>query len=141
MLPVARVGWQASVRRLLAGGQSVQNPPPRCGNRIEGLDLREGKDFQADVYLATVPFDRLLGLLPQELVDREPYFGRIRELQSAPITGVHLWFDRPITPLPHAILIGRTSQWLFNRSALWASAEADAGTSSPNSRCYSSSSD
>ena len=107
-----------------------------CGNRIEGLDLREGRNLQADVYLATVPFDRLLGLLPQELVDREPYFGRIRELQSAPITGVHLWFDRPITPLPHAILIGRTSQWLFNRSALWASAEADAGMSLPNSKRF-----
>ncbi|MBC7815450.1 MAG: FAD-dependent oxidoreductase, partial [Planctomycetaceae bacterium] len=31
------------------------------------------------------------------------------------IASVHLWFDRPITLLPHAVLVGRLSQWVFNR--------------------------
>jgi hypothetical protein len=35
-------------------------------------------------------------------------------LPVAPITAVHLWFDRPIVRLPHAAIVGRTSQWLFN---------------------------
>lgn len=39
----------------------------------------------------------------------------LSQIESAPITGVHLWFDRPITPLPHAVLAGRLSQWMFNR--------------------------
>ena len=34
-----------------------------------------------------------------------------------PITGVHLWFDRTITQLPHATLLDRTIQWVFNKSA------------------------
>ena len=34
----------------------------------------------------------------------------------SPITGIHLWFDRPITDLPHAVLLDRTLQWLFRKS-------------------------
>lgn len=33
----------------------------------------------------------------------------------SPITGIHLWFDRPITHLPHATLLDRTIQWMFNK--------------------------
>ena len=36
--------------------------------------------------------------------------------QHSPITGIHLWFDRPITDLPHATLLDRTIQWMFNKS-------------------------
>ena len=31
---------------------------------------------------------------------------------------MHLWVDRPITSLPHAVLVGRFSQWIFNESEL-----------------------
>jgi hypothetical protein len=34
----------------------------------------------------------------------------------SPITGIHLWFDRPITDVPHATLLDRTIQWFFNKS-------------------------
>jgi uncharacterized protein with NAD-binding domain and iron-sulfur cluster len=34
-------------------------------------------------------------------------------LSPAAITSVHFWFDRPITDLPHAAVIDRTTQWLF----------------------------
>jgi zeta-carotene desaturase len=36
-------------------------------------------------------------------------------LEHSPITGVHLWFDREVTALPHATLLGRTMQWMFNK--------------------------
>jgi squalene-associated FAD-dependent desaturase len=36
-----------------------------------------------------------------------------RSLQSSPITGIHLWFDRPWLNAPHAILIGGLCQWIF----------------------------
>ena len=35
-----------------------------------------------------------------------PELAGIEQLASAPITAVHLWFDRPITDLPHAVLPG-----------------------------------
>ena len=36
--------------------------------------------------------------------------------EHSPITGIHLWFDRSITELPHATLLDRTIQWMFNKS-------------------------
>jgi squalene-associated FAD-dependent desaturase len=35
------------------------------------------------------------------------------QLAGSPITAVHLWFDRCVIDLPHAVLVGRTSQWVF----------------------------
>ena len=35
--------------------------------------------------------------------------------EHSPITGIHLWFDRPVTDLPHATLLDRTIQWMFNK--------------------------
>ncbi len=34
-------------------------------------------------------------------------------LTGSPITAVHLWFDREVVDLPHAVLVGRVSQWVF----------------------------
>ena len=34
---------------------------------------------------------------------------------TSPITGIHLWFDRPVTSLPHGTLLDRTIQWFFNK--------------------------
>jgi uncharacterized protein with NAD-binding domain and iron-sulfur cluster len=49
----------------------------------------------------------------------------VSRLESAPITSVHLWFDRPITALPHAVFVGRLSQWMFNRTLLQTGGQAD----------------
>ncbi|MGA2348127.1 MAG: FAD-dependent oxidoreductase, partial [Candidatus Sulfotelmatobacter sp.] len=35
-----------------------------------------------------------------------------------PITGIHLWFDRQISDLDHAVLLDRTIQWMFHKSRL-----------------------
>jgi squalene-associated FAD-dependent desaturase len=86
-----------------------------ANGRVEGVELRNGETMQADWYIAAVPFDRLLDLLPAELIEREPYFGGLRQLETSPITSVHLWYDRPLTPLPHVVLVDCTGQWLFNR--------------------------
>jgi squalene-associated FAD-dependent desaturase len=85
------------------------------GRRVIGVELRDGELREADWYIAAVPFDRLLGMLPAELVEAEPYFGKLRHLETSPISSVHLWLDRPITPLPHVVLMECVGQWLFNR--------------------------
>jgi uncharacterized protein with NAD-binding domain and iron-sulfur cluster len=77
--------------------------------------LRSGVVENADVYVNAVPFDRLLALLPEEVTSRHDYFTNLRKLEVSPITSVHLWFDRPITPLPHVMLVDCLGQWLFNR--------------------------
>jgi len=58
----------------------------------------------ADQYICALPFEKLPALgLPAP------------DLQHSPITGVHLWFDREVTTLPHATLLDRTMQWMFNK--------------------------
>ena len=36
-------------------------------------------------------------------------------VEYSPITGIHLWFDRAVTELPHATLLDRTIQWMYNK--------------------------
>ena len=42
----------------------------------------------------------------------------LERFESSPITGIHLWFDRKVTELDHAVLLDRTIQWMFNKSRL-----------------------
>ncbi|MBS1876272.1 MAG: FAD-dependent oxidoreductase [Acidobacteria bacterium] len=58
--------------------------------------------------ISAVPFERIPALLPQLDLPLEAF-------EHCPITGIHLWFDRPITQLPHATLLDRTIQWMFNK--------------------------
>jgi zeta-carotene desaturase len=64
---------------------------------------------RADYYVSCLPFERLQGLLPTLPVEWSAF-------EHSPITGIHLWFDRSITDLPHAVLLDRTIQWFFNKS-------------------------
>jgi squalene-associated FAD-dependent desaturase len=61
----------------------------------------------ADYYVSTIPFERLTTVAPEL---HAPQF------EHSPITGIHLWFDRQITDLPHATLLDRTIQWMFNKN-------------------------
>ncbi len=85
-----------------------------AGGEVAGLEMRGGDSEEADWYVVAVPFDRLLDLLPGEVAARPPFAG-LRNLETSPITSVHLWYDRSITDLPHAVLVDCVGQWLFNR--------------------------
>jgi zeta-carotene desaturase len=47
-----------------------------------------------------------------------PLREQISHFENSPITGIHLWFDRQITDLDHAVLLDRTIQWMFHKSRL-----------------------
>src|SRR5262249_35806106 len=74
-------------------------------SQISHLVLRDGSTLTADWYVLAVPFDRISDLLPEDLVSREPYFANVKNLTPSPITSVHLWYDRPVMRLPHAVLV------------------------------------
>ena len=76
----------------------------------------DGEDCFDFVVLA-VPFDVLSRLLPQTSA-AEPLRKTLDQLETSPITGIHLWFDRQITDLDHAVLLDRTIQWMFHKSRL-----------------------
>ncbi len=67
-----------------------------------------GERFTADHYVSCLPFEKLFQLMPELPVEWSAF-------SHSPITGIHLWFDRPITDLPHATLLDRNIQWLFNK--------------------------
>jgi squalene-associated FAD-dependent desaturase len=86
------------------------------GQRVEQLAIRgDDTPLRADWYIATVPFDRLLDLLPADAIETHPVFANLRKLETSPITSVHLWYDRPVLELPHIVLIDSIGQWVFNR--------------------------
>ncbi len=72
-------------------------------NRVAHVD-----GLQADHYICALPFERIPNVIPDLNID-------ISAFEHSPITGIHLWFDRPITDLPHATLLDRTIQWMFNK--------------------------
>ena len=74
---------------------------------LERLDPADGS---ADFYLSAVPFERVRELVPGLDLNLEKF-------EHSPITGIHLWLDREITPLPQAALLDRTMQWVFRKSS------------------------
>ncbi|HKM91286.1 MAG TPA: hydroxysqualene dehydroxylase HpnE, partial [Candidatus Acidoferrales bacterium] len=97
--------------------------------RVAAAVLADGEEIRADIYLAAVPHDALLELLPADVVAGEAVFSGLRELRSSPITGVHLWLDREVTTEPYMALLERTTQWIFNKTRLYADNVAQDGPS------------
>jgi zeta-carotene desaturase len=88
-LPSVKLNFRTPVERIDAGGFTIA-----------------GQQCTADYYISALPFERMEGVgLPA------PKF------EHSPITGIHLWFDREITTLPHATLLDRTMQWMFNKDS------------------------
>jgi zeta-carotene desaturase len=70
-----------------------------------------------DYCVVAVPFQTVANILPQGPA-AEYLKQKLAHFEASPITGIHLWFDREITPLPHAVLLDRTIQWMFQKSRL-----------------------
>lgn len=87
------------------------------GDLIASARLGTGEQVSGDQFILAMPFFRVLTVLPGVLA-KHPDLAGIEHLQTAPISSVHLWFDRPITKLPHAVFVDRLCQWMFNRTVL-----------------------
>jgi squalene-associated FAD-dependent desaturase len=102
--------------------------------RAEFADVKlllPGGEESFDFVIPAVPFDVLSRMLP-DTTAAEPLRQTLGRFQTSPITGIHLWFDRQITGLDHAVLLDRTIQWMFHKSKLLAapgaSENGDAGS-------------
>jgi squalene-associated FAD-dependent desaturase len=88
--------------------------------------MAAGKVATFDYAISAVPFDVLAKILPADTPNGLPQ--KLQRFETSPITGVHFWFDRKVTDLPHAVLLDRTIQWMFNKSALHSSGTGEGGT-------------
>lgn len=78
------------------------------------IELRSGEKLSAETCIVAVPHHRLADLMGEGLESLAAPRAAGR-LESAPITSVHLWFDRPISKLPHAVFVDHLSQWMFQK--------------------------
>jgi squalene-associated FAD-dependent desaturase len=82
---------------------------------VTGVRLLDDSVTHFDYVVLAVPWRRVAYLLPPPLLATIDPNGHFNSIEASPISSVHLWFDRPITELPHAVFIGRLSQWIFAR--------------------------
>jgi squalene-associated FAD-dependent desaturase len=76
-----------------------------------------GEERGFDYLVMAVPFDALARMLPAS-ADAALLARFLGHFRTSPITGIHLWFDRSISDLDHAVLLDRTIQWMFHKSRL-----------------------
>ena len=95
-LPNVQLHTRSAVQRVVIEGGAAKGVRTEAGFHA------------ADAVICAVPFERLEALTPGMEWGLDGF-------DHSPITGIHLWFDRPITTLPHATLLDRTIQWMFNK--------------------------
>jgi squalene-associated FAD-dependent desaturase len=80
-----------------------------------------GDRHHAPTLLLALPFEqtaRLLATLPETSAPRQRIEPLLSHFTHAPITTIHLWFDRPVTDLDHAALLDTRIQWMFNKTLI-----------------------
>jgi len=99
--------------RALEGASRIE---VRLRSRVERVALAAGRAagfvcggelHQGDACILALPFEQVLKVAPELRIDVSPF-------RHSPITGIHLWFDRPLAGLPQAALLDRTIQWFFS---------------------------
>jgi len=119
--------FYASVAQL-AAQQGTALHPRTSIDRIELLPkglwqvtASNGDRHHAPNLLLALPFEqtaRLLNTLPEDAAPRQRIEPLLPHFTHAPITTIHLWFDRPVTDLQHAALLDTRIQWMFNKTLI-----------------------
>jgi len=120
VVPLSQLYTEPSVRFLAARGGSVQLRSSATQmeietGRIRSILLANEAPVTGDYYVSTLPPEGLLRLLPEQYVQTGSDFSSLGEFQHSPITAIYLWFDREVTHLNHAALLGKDIQWIFNK--------------------------
>ncbi len=77
----------------------------------------EGAAFEADSVILAVDFKQTQALL-QGLPDGSAAAADFDHFVPAPITTVHLWYDREVVDVDHAVLLDTRIQWMFAKSRI-----------------------
>jgi zeta-carotene desaturase len=88
------------------------------GVRAVGVKLRGGEEMRGDAVVVATnhhALQRWVSVAPADVRERDGRFAGLERLESVPILGVHLWFDRPVMKEPAAALIEGPLQWLFRK--------------------------
>jgi squalene-associated FAD-dependent desaturase len=86
---------------------------------VAAVQFDAGREERAEAFILAVPYTALNDLVPKEAQSKDSLFRNLAMLKAAPITGVHLWFDREVMTEPFVTLLDTTTQWIFNKTALY----------------------
>jgi zeta-carotene desaturase len=77
-----------------------------------------GEDHSSEMLVLALPFEATAKLIPQMPANDAAKLlaAQTEKLQHWPICSVHLWFDREITELNHAVLLDRDIHWMYHKS-------------------------
>ncbi len=74
----------------------------------------------SDFLVVALPFEataQVVAMLPK-VSGAAQLMTQIERHEHWPICSVHLWFDRAITDLDHAVLLDREAHWMYNKTRL-----------------------
>lgn len=86
--------------------------------------LASGETLVADRVVCALPFEKARAVVAPSIRFRDDRFASLEPMGHSPILGVHLFFDRPVLERPHAVLVGRPTQWLFRKDESGATVHA-----------------
>lgn len=104
------------------------------GRRVSDLRVTEGRvtgvivgeeTIEADSVISAVPWDGFERLLDGEDSDTPLSAVSPPQLEWAPIVGLHIGYDRPVMDEPFLTVVDSPIQWVFNRSLMQESADAN----------------
>ena len=74
--------------------------------------------FHAETLVLALPFEAAAKLLPKMPANAasEALAETLKSIEHRPICSAHLWFDREITELDHAVLLDRDIHWMYHKS-------------------------
>ncbi|MFM8734691.1 MAG: hydroxysqualene dehydroxylase HpnE [Pirellulales bacterium] len=100
------VAWLTGRGVVVRNGAIVTEVERDAAGRVAAVAC-EGSRVPCEAVVLAVPWKAAGRLVPDVVPPGDD------RLAGSPITAVHLWFDREFIDLPHAVLVGRTSQWAF----------------------------
>ncbi|MGI4828216.1 MAG: hydroxysqualene dehydroxylase HpnE [Janthinobacterium lividum] len=109
---------RTSVTRLESQNNGVWRIHTADGGLVEAANVLLALPFeQTATLLGTMPVSASVSAMREDL----------QRFVHAPITTIHLWFDREVTGLHHAALLDTRIQWMFNKSLIRAGEPGGAG--------------
>src|ERR1700686_1396475 len=123
VVPLAELyaGCKAAIEN--RGGEVTLRSPVRSlnvdGSSIKSLQFDAGREESADAYVFAVAHDALFDLMPESIRRAELSLANLSKIKTAPITGVHFWFDRTVMDEPFVTLLDTNTQWIFNKTMLY----------------------
>jgi squalene-associated FAD-dependent desaturase len=82
---------------------------------VESVELSDGEQLKADVYVSALPFDRLDRVVSDELRAADSRLASLGQMAHSPILGVHVWYAESVLSLPHMIFVDSPVQWVFDK--------------------------